>query len=119
MSMEFVTDLTELEKGIAMIDRKADLAVRAFAETNAKAMESDAKEQAKWTDRTGQARKTLRGYVEELPTGYRLILAHGVSYGIWLELAHEQRFAIVEPIVRLSAPYIMKDFERLLEKMGY
>ena len=119
MSLEYVSDISDLLKGIYMIDKKADKAVKAFANTNVKVMESDAKEQAKWTDRTGAARNRLTGYVEEMATGYRLILAHGVDYGIWLELAHEKRFAIVEPIVRLTSPFIMKDFEGLLEKMGY
>lgn len=119
MSLEFSTDISDLLKGIYMIDKKADLAVKMLADTNAEVMESDAKEQAPWTDRTGLARKTLRGYVEERPTGYRIILSHGVNYGIWLELANEKRYAIVEPIVRLTSPYIMRDFENLLEKMGY
>ena len=119
MSMEYVSDIKDLMKGIYMIDKKADLAVKMFAETNAKVMESDAKIQAKWTDRTGDARKRLRGYVEEMPTGYRIVLAHGVDYGLWLELAHEKRFAIVEPIVRLTSPYIMQEFQGLLDKMGY
>lgn len=119
MSMEYATDIDDLIKGIYMIDKKADTAVKMFANTNAKVMETDAKEQARWTDRSSMARKSLRGYVEETPNGYKIILSHGVDYGIWLELANEKRYAIVEPIIRLTSPYIMRDFENLLEKMGY
>lgn len=119
MAKEFTFDAEHLLKGIYALDKKADTAVKALANTNAKSMESDAKSQARWTDRTGRARKSLWGYVDEIPNGYRIVLSHGVDYGIWLELANEKKYAIVEPIVRLTSPYVMRDFENLMNKMGY
>ena len=38
MSLEFSTDISDLLKGIYMIDKKADLAVKMLADTNAKVM---------------------------------------------------------------------------------
>lgn len=96
---------------------KLDKAVGMFASTEASRIEGDAKSQAKWTDRTGAARNRLKGSSEKINIGYRVQLSHGVDYGIWLELANEKRFAIVEPIIRLSAPYIMADFENLIGKL--
>lgn len=119
MSIEYTFDMEHLLQGIYALDKKADTAVRALANTNAKSLESDAKEQARWTDRTGRARKSLYGYVDIIPDGYRIVLSHGVSYGFWLEKIQEGKYAIVEPLIRLSSPYIMRDFENLLEKMGY
>lgn len=119
MSLEWKFDLDNLAKGIYMLDEKADAAVHMLAQNAASNLESDAKQQAKWTDRTGMARKSLKGSVQKLPSVYRIILAHGVDYGIWLELAHEKRFAIVNPLIELHAPFIMDDFKNLMDKMGY
>lgn len=111
-------DMSDLANGMTKFKSKADTAVEMFANTAAKTMETDAKEQARWTDRTGRARQTLVGYVtQENSHTTRINLAHGVDYGIWLELANEKRFAIVEPIVRLSSPYILRDFEGMIDKM--
>ena len=119
MALEWTFDLKHLSEGIVMMDEKADAAVKMLAKNAASKLESDAKDQAKWTDRTGMARKSLNGNVKVIENGYRIILAHGVDYGMWLELAHEKRFAIVGPLIELNAPFIMEDFKNLLEKMGY
>lgn len=114
----FTFDPKDLMNGVLMVDKKALAAIRMFAETNAKVMESDAKEQARWTDRTGNARGGITGYVTKTVMGYRINLAYTVDYGIWLEWAHEKKYAIIEPIVRLTSPYIMEDFKGLLDMIG-
>ena len=68
-----------LKEGIYLLDEKADAAVHMLAKKAASNLKSDAKKQAKWTDRTGMARKTLKGSVQKLPNAYRIILAHGVD----------------------------------------
>lgn len=106
-----------LEDGLEAFSQRAMATVKMFAETQAKVLEKDAKEQAKWTDRTGHARARLTGYTEEEENKIRIVLSHGVDYGIWLELANEKRYAIVKPIIELEAPFIMRDFENLMEQM--
>ena len=80
-------------------------------------LEGYAKEHRPWTDRTGDARKRLTSYVTDIPNGYRINLAHGVDYGIWLELAMEKRFAILEPTVRLQGQEVLRGMNRLLEEL--
>lgn len=109
----------QLDKGIFAFDEKADQAVRMFANTQAKVLEKDMKENRPWTDRTGDARKRLSVKVESTKKAYVLVLAHGVDYGIWLELANEGKYNIIQRTVDLESAYIMKDFEGLLNKMGY
>ena len=109
----------QLDKGIFAFDVKADKAVRMFAETQAKVLEKDMKENRPWTDRTGDARKRLTCKVESTKRAYVLVLAHGVDYGIWLELANEGKYNIIQRTVDLESAYIMRDFEGLLNKMGY
>ena len=119
MAMEFYFDLEDLSKGIIAFDKKADMAVKMYANVKAKDLESYSKDKAPWTDRTGTARKTLNGSVSKIENGYRITLSHGVDYGMWLELAHEKRFAIVRPALELKAPEIFEGFSGLLAKMGY
>ena len=117
--IEFKIDLDHLEKGIVLYDQRAIEAVGIFANTQAKNLERDAKKNRPWIDRTGEARKRLTGYVERIEHGYRIILAHGVDYGIWLELANEGKYGIVGKMIDIEAPFIMRDFEGLLDKLGY
>lgn len=114
MKLDF--DVEGLLGGLMEKEDRLDIAVGMLAETNAKNLEKDAKEQARWQNRTGDARKRLQGYAHRTHSGWRIVLAHGVDYGIWLELANEKRFAIVGPLIDLSAPYIMQDFDKLMER---
>lgn len=115
--MSYRFDAGTVAKNLIKTESKAILAIKMYAQTSVKKMEGDAKSQARWTDRTGHARQRLIGYVTDEFEGVRLNLAHGVDYGLWLEVANEKRFAIVEPIVRLSAPFILESYTNLLEKM--
>lgn len=110
-------DANAMQIGLAQLKLKTAQAVAMFVQTQAIKLEGDAKEQAKWTDRTGAARQRLKGTVEKVSTGYRIKLAHGVDYGLWLELGAEKKYAIVEPIIRINSPYVIQDLENLLERL--
>ncbi|MEL7232864.1 MAG: hypothetical protein AAGK74_00130 [Chloroflexota bacterium] len=63
-------------------------------------LEADAKQNAPWTDRTGQARQGLEGRATQLEPGVAAItLATLKDYGIWLEIANGGRYAIVIPTI--------------------
>ena len=83
--------------------------------SNPDKIEKDAKQRAPWTDRTGQARLRLSAYVTEINPGVcEITLAHGVDYGIYLELAHEKRYATIMPSIERNSSKIMKGFKTLL-----
>lgn len=66
-------------------------------QTAASKMEAWAKENAPWTDRTGAARQRLHGEAYwENPQIVVAAVMHQVDYGIFLELAHQRRYAILE-----------------------
>lgn len=114
----FRFDAKSLEKGLDALQSKSELAIRAFCETGAQKMESEAKMNARWTDRTGAARQRLNAGVERRATSYMIRLAHGVDYGVFLELAHEKRFAIIPDTIRYVGTFeILPSFERLLERL--
>lgn len=88
-------------------------------------LEAYAKENAPWTDRTSNARQSLRAYIgTDAPAGYpssqqlakevvELFLSHGMDYGINLETGFAGRFAIIYPTLQQHAP----DVQRMLREV--
>lgn len=111
----FSFDMSKVVDGLNNFETSAKSKVRVYANTVAKDLEGHIRENRPWTDRTGQARQRMTGYVQETTKGFRIIIAHGVDYGIWLELAHEKRFAILEPTIRLKGPDIIKGMKELFK----
>ena len=118
MGMNFRLDIQGLADGLVTAQMKADAAIRMYAENGALKLQNYARQHRKWTDRTGHARQRLTGTSMAQSNGYRLQLAHGVDYGIWLELAHEKRFAIIESTIRkVGTEQILPGFNKLLERL--
>lgn len=119
MASGFRFDATQLLEGMADFQTKAEAAIQKYAETSAGKLESTAKTDAPWQNHTGDARRRLKGDALPVENGFKLRLAHGVEYGIWLEVANERRFAIIEPTIRkVGSSEIMPGFTRLLDRLG-
>jgi hypothetical protein len=76
----------------------------ALSQSYAGRMESYAKQNAPWTDRTGNARNNLSGRAvifDQDPDHYvvGVRLAHGMSYGVWLEVTNRPRGSAARPII--------------------
>lgn len=78
-------------------------------------MEAWMKENAQWTDQTGNARQTLYALMEETADEFRVIADYTMWYGVFLELANAGNFAIVAPCIDVFAPRI---FQALREALG-
>lgn len=81
---------------------------------------NEMKQNAPWTDRTGNARQGLYSTVEppspeQVQTMIELIISHGaaVDYSIFLELANAGRFAIISPTLDANAPRVWADIRGL------
>lgn len=116
MALDFDIDVVieSLEKFKNNVEKSID----EITSSGATEMENYAKEHRPWTDRTGHAKQRLKGTVEKKNWEWDIILSHGVDYGIYLEQAHEQRFAIIAPTIKLKSPEIMKTFSGFIEKMS-
>lgn len=118
MSTGFKLDADKLIDGFAGFESKAEAAIKMYAENGALALQNSARENARWTDRTGHARQRLTGDSLPVVDGYKLRLAHGVDYGKWLELAHERKYAIIEETIqKVGIQEIMPGFENLIGKL--
>ena len=97
--IRWVRPPSELAAAVERYGDRVLQAVAAVAQYTATEMQNDAKANASWTDRTGNARTGLFGtseadFARHVVTIY---LSHGatINYGVWLELSHSGSFAVV------------------------
>lgn len=80
---------------------------------------------APWTDRTGAARGGLNGTVSHSgsgPIGFKrhsITFAHGVDYGIWLEVANSGKFQIIMPTVLAVGKSVMSVIGDMLKTLDH
>lgn len=77
-------------------------------------IEAYAKQNARWTDRTGAARQGLRAFAETTAAGAVLYLVHSAAHGIWLELSQGGRYAIIGTTLESFYSQIMAAVRRLV-----
>lgn len=77
-------------------------------------MESYAKRNAPWTDRTNMARNSLNG--GGFKSGYDIVsfIAGGVDYQKWLEVISAGKWAILQPTILACK----KDWEKGIERIA-
>lgn len=80
---------------------------------------SDLKTQARWTDRTGAARSGLIAIPIHGRTYEEIFMAYSVTYGIWLEIANDRRYAIITPMMRIAGEALLADCRYLLDKVNF
>lgn len=83
-----------------------------IAEYWAPVLESYAKENRPWTDRTGNARAMLWARPVRLSDdAVAIILSHGVDYGLWLEIRWQGRYAIIWPTLQAHLSQIERMYQ--------
>jgi hypothetical protein len=102
---------SELALGVQRYGDRVLTAVAAVAQYAATQMQNDAKTNARWVDRTGNARTGLFGTSEADfgATVVTIYLSHGatIDYGIWLELANSGRYAVIMPTLEAHYDDVM------------
>lgn len=106
-SFEWIIPPSALALAIQRYGDQVVEAVQEIARYVAVQAESDMKLNAKWTDRTGNARAGLFAF-SQMAAGdvVEIFLSHGtaVNYGRWLELGHGMRYAIIVPTLQKIVP---------------
>jgi len=97
----------EVVQNMSDYERKVLFAVGQVAKYFEPIIETAAKENAPWMDRTGNARQSLHAYTERLSRDVvRLYLSHGVDYGVYLETKNGGAYAIIWPTLEEHIPRI-------------
>lgn len=118
--MAFTLDYSSstLKKNLDKMSVKLGAVLLMYSATKASEIESRMKINRPWTDRTGMAKATLSAKVSQPNENIiRITLAHGVFYGIWLELANGKNYAIIAPTIREEGPRIVEDLDNLMSKL--
>lgn len=94
---------------------KVRTALELYADTAAKKMEGDAKDNAPWTDRTSNARNTIQGSRGWENDKLIIALSGNVNYFYYLEMCHEKKWAILKPTVDKWAPKVLSGYQKLVK----
>ena len=114
----FTINVDELSQNLDEFQDRLKYAVQMYASTKANELEALMKANRKWTDRTGMAKARLNASVSEPDENtIRITLAHGVEYGIWLELANEKNFAIIAPTLSQQGPRVIEGLNDLMNEI--
>jgi len=89
--------------------------VIALAQVWAGTLEAQAKVNAPWVDDTGHARGGLTGSTYVAGSKVLIALGHTMSYGVFLELARDGKYAILKPTLDAAVPEIYQTYKRLWE----
>jgi hypothetical protein len=98
-------------------DARMDRAITATLAYHATRAVAYARQNASWTDRTTNARNGLFARAERNRPIYRLIVAHSVPYGVWLEVRWNGRYQILRPTVDHEGPAVMKTVSQIYGKL--
>lgn len=103
------TVLNSLDKAVDDMIRVGEAA----GDLTAAQLQADAKKGRVWRDRTGAARAQLTGSSEHKMGKITVALAHGASYGPYLENSNVGRYAIIGPTVRKNQRKLAENYKRL------
>lgn len=118
MAFELDYGNSTLRRGLDSMNPKIIAAVLMYASTKSNEIQSTMKLNRPWTDRTGMAKALLTAKLSQPSENLvRITLAHGVEYGIWLELANEKNYAIIGPTIKKESPRVINDMNNLMSKL--
>lgn len=110
-------DDKRLHRNARNLNRNVRRNISAVVDRRAAITMADLKTQARWTDRTGAARSGLVAIPIHGRTYEEIYMAYSVTYGIWLEVAHDRKYAIITPMMRIAGEALLSDMRYLLDKM--
>lgn len=96
------------------LENKIKAGMGLYADTAAKKLEAKAKLDRKWTDRTSNARNSLKGDFGWQRNDLVITLSGGMDYSPKLELAFSKRYAVITPTTQAMSAEILSGFARLV-----
>lgn len=113
--MSFKLDMGNIARNLVEKELKTMAALDLYGDSVSKEMEAYAKSNRPWQDRTGEARKRLKGNKKNMGNVIRCEISHGVDYGIFLEMKNECRYAILKPTVQALSPKVVNGLGKIFK----
>lgn len=114
----FIWDDSVLRAAIARVDPDVEAAITHSVAYHATRAVAYARQNAPWTDQTGNARNGLFSTTEHSGKTWRIIVAHSVPYGVWLEVRWNGRYQIIRPTVQHEGPELMRTVSDIFRTIG-
>ncbi len=89
--------------------------IQSILEYYAPRIEGWMKDNAKWTDRTGNARNGLAARAYRQGDEHGIVVYHQVPYGIFLEVRFSGRYGIIIPTLEEWGPRVMEGAKKIFE----
>ena len=116
--MTIEMDLGSLRRGLSTFDEARLIPlVTAVVERQATIAEGWMKSNARWQDRTGNARCGLRAKPSYGGRNWYIYLMGGVPYQIWLEVRWGGKYAIITPALQVQGQALMRNIDGLLDRL--
>lgn len=113
--MAYKLDISDLLKKVGEHKVKVQEGLLVYGKTAGKKMEAEAKRNAPWTDRTTNARNSIKGDAEYKGAKVVISLSGNMDYSVYLEKANEGKFAILKPTVDKNSIEILKGLDKILK----
>jgi len=112
-------DTLPIHKRIEQFSPKAREYIGASVDFASQTGMRDMKRKAPWTDRTGNARN---GLFTAPSTGvggndWTILFSHSVTYGIWLEIRNNGKYAIIMPTVLRTGNDLMRHLKQMFREL--
>ncbi|WP_354088145.1 hypothetical protein [Clostridium algidicarnis] len=114
--MSFNFNIESVINGLSEFEMKSKAAIGVYADTAGKKLEDHAKNNTKWTDRTGLSRKTIEGGKQWEGDKCNVYVTGNTEQFPYLELAMDKQYSILKPTVNKLSPEILKGLNKILEK---
>ena len=111
-------DLDDIQRRLRDLNPNIDRAIAKVVERQAPKAEAWMRVNASWTDRTGNARSSLRAIPIQEGDTHNLELIGGVPYQIYLETKNSGRYAIIQPAMLHFGRILMTQLQGLMDRLG-
>lgn len=118
MADRLVITSDTLTPGMKAFPENVNIALTRTVDFFSPRVESYARANAPWTDRTGNARSGLHAQpFHEADQRHGIIIAHSVPYGIWLEVRFEGKYAIIIPTIKVQGKELMNSLRGFFKRV--
>lgn len=121
--VDFKLDDARLKTNLATFGPRINKYITVTTDFGGQQGTREMKLKAPWTDRTGAARAGLNTKVDHTGTSaigfkqHSIRFAHGVDYGIWLEVANSGAYQIIMPTVLAVGREVMKTLNQMFAQL--
>lgn len=109
ITIRWIDPIENLQQSIVQYGDRVIVAILSIAQYVATQAQNEMRQNARWTDRTGNARNALFSMAEMASTDLVIIyLSHGsaIEYGIMLETGYGMKYAIIVPTMQRLLPQL-------------